>query len=58
MKEDFPMRACSAIHVDYRALCRQEREPFKRKELPPVIDTPVGERLIAAFEEKDGEFKE
>lgn len=58
LQEDFPMRACSSNckNCDYRALCRQEREPFKRKELPPVINTPVGERVIAAFEEEDGEF--
>ncbi len=41
---------------DYRALCRQEREAFERKELPPVINTPVGELVIAAFEEEDGEL--
>lgn len=58
LQEDFPMRACSANckNCDYRALCRQERESFKRKELPPVINTPVGEQVIAAFEEKDGDF--
>lgn len=58
LHEDFSMRACSTNckNCDYRALCRQEREKFKRKELPPVINTPVGERVIAAFEEKDGEF--
>lgn len=58
LQEDFPMRACSANckNCDYRALCRQEREEFKRKELPPVINTPLGERVVAAFEEKDGEF--
>lgn len=58
LQEDFPMRACSASckNCDYRALCRQEREKFKCKELPPVINTPFGERVVAAFEEKDGEF--
>ena len=58
LQEDFPMRACSSNckNCDYRALCRQEREPFKCQELPPVINTPVGERVIAAFEEEDGEF--
>lgn len=57
LHEDFPMRACSANckNCDYRALCRQEREQFKRKEMPPAISTPAGERIIAAFEEKDGE---
>ncbi len=57
LQEDFPMRAClvNCKKCDYRALCRQEREAFKRKELPPVINTPAGKRVIAAFEEKDGE---
>lgn len=57
LQEDFPMRACSANckNCDYRALCRQEKEVFKRTELPPVINTPMGEKVIAAFEEKDGE---
>ena len=51
------MRACSANckSCDYRALCRQDREAFKRTELPPVINTPMGERVIMAFEEEDGE---
>ena len=58
LQEDFPMRACSAncTKCDYRALCRQEREEFKRKELPPVINTPAGERVVAAFEEEYGEL--
>lgn len=57
LQEDFPMRACpsNCRKCDYRALCRQEREAFRRTELPPVIYTPVGEKVIAAFEEKDGE---
>ncbi len=57
LQEDFAMRTCSSNcrKCDYRALCRQEREAFKRTELPPVIYTPVGEKVIAAFEEKDGE---
>ena len=57
LQEDFPMRACSANckSCDYRALCRQDREAFKRTELPPVINTPMGERVIMAFEEEDGE---
>lgn len=57
LQEDFPMRACSTNcnNCDYRALCKQEREAFKRTELPPIINTPVGEKVIAAFEEKDGE---
>lgn len=58
LKEDFPMRACpvNCKNCDYRAMCRKEREEFKRKELPPVINTPMGAQVIAAFEEEDGEL--
>lgn len=58
MQEDFPMRASSVncAKCDYQAMCRQERENFKQKELPPVISTPAGEQVIAAFEEEDGEL--
>lgn len=57
IQEDFPMRACASncAHCDYKALCKQERQDFKRKDMPPAINTPVGERVLAAFEEKDGE---
>ncbi|MFR5556908.1 MAG: Dna2/Cas4 domain-containing protein [Coprococcus sp.] len=61
LKEDFPMRACSANckKCDYRALCKAgEREPFKRKELPPrMSSTFVGERgLLRHLKREDGEF--
>lgn len=57
IQEDFPMRACTSNchYCDYRALCRQEREEFKLKDKPPVINTPIGEKIIAAFEEKGDE---
>lgn len=57
LQEDFPMRACpsNCKNCDYKALCRQENEEFKRNELPPVINTPIGEQVIAAFERKYGE---
>jgi DNA helicase-2/ATP-dependent DNA helicase PcrA len=57
MQGDFPMRACATncSNCDYKALCRQKREEFKRKEVPPMINTPVGERIIAAFDGEDGE---
>lgn len=58
LQEDFPMRACTSNckSCDYKALCRQERETFKRNELPPVINTPIGAQVIAALEEEDGEL--
>lgn len=57
MQDDFPMRACKSNcnSCDYKAFCRQEREPFKRKDIPPAINTPTGHRIIAAFEERDGD---
>ena len=56
IQNDFPMRACeeNCGHCDYRAFCKQKREGFKRSDIPPTIITPAGERIIAAFEEKDG----
>lgn len=58
LQEDFPMRACpsNCKNCDYKALCRQKRESFKRSELPPVINTPIGEQVIAALEKEDGEL--
>ena len=57
LEQDFPMRACASNcnKCDYRAMCKQEREHFRRSETPPVINTPVGDKTIAAFDEKDGE---
>ena len=51
LHEDFPMRACASNcnKCDYRALCKQNREPFQRVEVPPSINTPIGEKDIAAF---------
>lgn len=59
LQGDFPMRACpsNCQKCDYRALCKQKREHFKRKDRPPYINTPVGKQQIAAFEGKNGEFK-
>ena len=58
LAEDFPMRACktNCKKCDYKALCRQEREQFKRKDKPSVIYTPTGEKYVAAFDEECEEF--
>lgn len=58
IQNDFPMRACSSNcnHCDYKALCKQKREDFKRNDAPPTIITSVGEKVIAAYEEKDGDI--
>lgn len=57
MQDDFPMRACASncSHCDYKALCMQRRENFKRDDIPPTINTPTGIKIIAAFEEKVGD---
>lgn len=57
MQDDFPMRACKSNcnGCDYKAFCRQERESFKRKDIPPAINTPTGHKIIAALEEKAGD---
>lgn len=56
-QEDFPMRACTSNckSCDYKAFCKQEKESFKRADIPPAINTPVGKMIIPAFEEKDGD---
>lgn len=58
IQEDFPMRACKSncSCCDYMAFCKQKRESFKRKDIPPAINTPTGTRIIAALEEKDGDI--
>ncbi|MPN24671.1 hypothetical protein SDC9_172073 [bioreactor metagenome] len=53
---DFPMRACphNCGSCDFKAMCAQKRQPFKSTVLPPQINTPAGEKTIAAFENDDG----
>lgn len=55
LQEDFPMRACktNCSRCDYKAMCKQDREEFKNKEVPPKINTPIGVKTIAAMEEID-----
>ena len=58
LREDFPMRACVAncTKCDFKAMCGQRRQAFKTNQLPPQINTPVGLKTIAAFEEDDGGY--
>lgn len=55
LESDFPMRPCktNCAHCDFKAMCAQKRQPFARKELPPTINTPSGERPIAAFDSEE-----
>lgn len=54
LSNDFPMRACknSCEKCDYGAMCAKKREPFMRSEVPPTINTPSGQKMIAALEEE------
>jgi len=53
---DFPMRACpqNCGRCDFRAMCAQNRQPFKNGTQPPQISTPAGLKTIAAYENDDG----
>ncbi len=52
LANDFPMRPCktNCAHCDFKAMCAQKRQSFAREELPPTINTPNGEKVIAAFD--------
>ena len=52
LANDFPMRACkkNCSKCDYRAMCAQKTEDFSRKEQPPTIHTPNGNKIIAALD--------
>ena len=52
LENDFPMRPCktNCSHCDFKAMCAQKQQPFARRDLPPMINTPNGERPIAAFD--------
>ena len=58
LANDFPMRPCktNCENCDFKMMCRQIAQSFSRKELPPAIHTPNGEKKVAAFdlEEEDG----
>lgn len=53
LTQDFPMRACESNcrHCDFKAMCKQKREPFNSSKVPPQINTPTGLKTIAALEE-------
>ena len=52
LSNDFPMRPCktNCSKCDFRAMCTQKKQSFSRSDLPPTINTPTGERVIAAFD--------
>ena len=52
LDDDFPMRPChnKCNSCDFKAMCSQKSESFKRADIPPAINTPDGEKKIAAFD--------
>lgn len=52
LADDFPMRPCNnkCKICDFKAMCSQKAESFKRADIPPAINTPDGEKKIAAFD--------
>lgn len=52
LDDDFPMRPChnKCKSCDFKAMCSQKSESFKRADIPPAINTPDGEKKIAAFD--------
>lgn len=51
LRNDFPMRACveNCERCDFKALCKQQKQEFTIVERPPRINTPFGEKVIAAL---------
>lgn len=56
LREDFPMRACgtNCSKCDFTALCAKKRQEFKTDTHPPQINTPIGLKTIAAFDNEGG----
>lgn len=56
LQNDFPMRACKSncIRCDFKAMCKQDKQAFKTKDIPPQINTPTGSKTIAALDEEGG----
>lgn len=52
LADDFPMRPCNnkCKICDFKVMCSQKAESFKRADIPPAINTPDGEKKIAAFD--------
>lgn len=55
LANDFPMRPCKSNcgNCDFKLMCRQKLQPFSRKDLPPAIHTPNGDKPIAALDLED-----
>lgn len=56
LRGEFPKRAChrSCSVCDFKAMCSQQRQAFQDETPPPAINTPVGPKLIAAFDTDEG----
>ena len=55
LRQDFPMRACrsNCNRCDFKSICKQKKENFENKEVPPQINTPTGLKTIAALEDSE-----
>lgn len=52
LENDFPRRPCrdKCDKCDFKAMCSKKADNFKRTDTPPTINTPNGEKEIAAFD--------
>ena len=52
LSNDFPMRPCktNCDRCDFKAMCARKKQPFARRDTPPTISTPTGEKIIAAYD--------
>lgn len=52
LSNDFPMRPCqkNCEKCDFKFLCTQTKQPFSHSNTPLTINTPDGEKVIAAFD--------
>lgn len=57
LSDDFPMRACQSNcgHCDFKAMCAQKCQAFKNADTPPQINTPAGQKTIAALDGTEGD---
>lgn len=55
LQGDFPMRACEAncSKCDFRAMCGEKRQSFKKPQTLLQVNTPTGLKTIAALDMKD-----
>ena len=52
LSNDFPMRPCKSNceKCDFKFLCTRTKQSFSHSDASPTVNTPDGEKLIAAFD--------